>query len=123
MPQPFEPKVDRRRRQRFSLRCAVQFQRNRHPLEGETTNICSHGFYCIVREPFEPGEQLECVVDIRQAGLEIAWLGISLHCTVEVLRTDKVAQGYGIACQIRNYSVARSGVRQTKSGTRRVYYH
>src|ERR1700752_5455483 len=56
--QPF----DRRRRPRKPVHWTFYLSRkfSPHPIESVTRDLSSSGFYCIVSEPFVPGEPLEC---------------------------------------------------------------
>jgi len=81
-----------------------------HPVSGKTTNVSSHGFYCLVREPFESGERVECtlVIPIPKSGKPDAVLW--LKCQARLLRVEAVAgdKAFGIAFLIEEYCVAPS---------------
>jgi hypothetical protein len=115
--------AERRRRQRFALRCAVEFERNTAVLKGSIVNISSRGFFCITSEPLVEGEQLRCTVDLTDCARGVRWLGMNLNCDVIVLRSTPMAEGYGNACVISDYSVARPVVNSTSRTLSRAYYH
>jgi hypothetical protein len=99
---------ERRGRSRFPLQCRVEFEREGRRFTSATLNISSQGFYCLVDQPVQPGEELRCRVDLMQGQTSLELPGVSLNCEVVVLRSDWRPDGHGIACWIKNYTVARS---------------
>jgi hypothetical protein len=76
------------------------------PLDSNTKNVSSDGFYCVVREPFTAGEQIRCILALpafdpaRQDDL------IALDCLARVVRVELLGSAeYGIACAIEQYQV------------------
>jgi hypothetical protein len=76
-----------------------------HPVSGKTSNVSSQGFYCLVQEPFESGERVECtlVIPIPKSGKPDAV--IWLKCQARLLRVESVAgdKAFGIAFLIEEY--------------------
>ena len=76
-------------------------------MASKTKNVSSHGFYCVVQEPFESGERVECtvVIPIPKSGKpdDVLWL----KCQARVLRVEAAAAAttFGIAFQIEEYCV------------------
>jgi hypothetical protein len=102
-------KAERRSRPRAALQLVVHVSRARdkHPVASITRNVSSQGFYCLVQEPFESGERVECTVVIPIPKSvrpdEVLWL----KCRARVLRVETAAAdtAFGIACQIEEYCV------------------
>ena len=89
---------DRRQRKRLKLRCHLQLWRGDGvPLEAETDNISSTGFYCITQAPFSPGEDLTCELFIRSYEAT----PLVLHRKVRVVRVEikGLEPGFGVACE------------------------
>ena len=101
--------AERRSRPRASLQWVVQVSRagSKHPVAGKTRNISSQGFYCLVRDPFESGERVECtlVIPVPKSAkpADVLWL----KCQARVLRVEAAAKdtAFGIAFQIEEYCV------------------
>jgi hypothetical protein len=76
-------------------------------IASRTKNVSSEGFYCLVQEPFESGERVECTVVIpvpkSTKSDDVLWL----KCQARVLRVEAVMAetAYGVAFQIEEYSV------------------
>lgn len=101
-------KAERRSRPRAALHWVVHVSRagDQHPVASRTRNVSSQGFYCLVEEPFESGERVECtvVVPIPKSGRpdDALWL----KCQARVLRVEAAADtAYGIAFHIEEYCV------------------
>jgi hypothetical protein len=79
----------------------------KHPVSSKTRNVSSQGFYCLVQEPFESGERVECtvVIPIPESGKpdDVLWL----KCQARVLRVDATVANtaFGIAFLIEEYRV------------------
>jgi PilZ domain len=110
MVQSSSQNADRRRRQRFALRCSVEFERNSSVVKGSVQNISSRGFFCVTSEPLAEGEQVRCTIDLTDCAKGMRLLGMNLNCDVTVLRCSPIPEGYGSACVISDYSVARPAV-------------
>jgi hypothetical protein len=78
-----------------------------HPVSCKTRNVSSQGFYCLVQEPLESGELVECtvVIPIPKPGNPDAALW--LKCHARLLRVEAVAadKAFGIAFLIEEYCV------------------
>ena len=79
-----------------------------HPVSGKTSNVSSQGFYCLVQEPLESGERVECtlVIPTPKSGKPDA--ALSLKCHARLLRVEAVAgdKAFGSAFLIEEYCVA-----------------
>jgi hypothetical protein len=98
--------IDRRKRQRVPLHWSVQLARKvgTQTVETVTENLSSEGFFCIIKEQFKQGERLHCVI-ITDEILDSADSRIRVHCDVTVRRVEELAEGFGMACHIENYSI------------------
>src|SRR5512140_888267 len=89
---------ERRRRSRLSLCYHLQLWRvdGQLPLEAETDNISSSGFYCIAQEPCSPGEHLKCRLVIPSHSPPLV-----LDRQVRVIRVEikGLEPGFGVACE------------------------
>jgi hypothetical protein len=79
-----------------------------HPVSGKTRNVSSQGFYCLVQEPLESGERVECtmLIPIPKSGKPDAVL--CLKCQARLLRVEVMGadKGFGIAFLIEEYCLA-----------------
>jgi hypothetical protein len=101
---------ERRTRTRVLLRCPLRLYRRGYaqPLKGETQNLSSAGFYCLVkerRESFLPGDNLDCILTVPAENFSFGTGDVNLHCEVEVTRVDPKTEGAGVACRIDRYSL------------------
>jgi hypothetical protein len=102
-------KFERRIRPRAPLRWVVHVSRagGLRPVSGKTSNVSSQGFYCLVQEPLECGQRVECtlVIPIPKSGEPdaVVWL----KCQARLLRVEAVAgdNPFGIAFLIEEYCV------------------
>jgi PilZ domain len=99
--------MDRRRRSRVLLRCALQLYRkgSSQPFKGETQNLSSAGFYCLLHEPVDLGDRLECVLTMPGESFNQGKGDVNLLCKVEVIRIEDQPTGLGVACRIEHYSL------------------
>jgi hypothetical protein len=69
--------------------------------------VSSQGFYCLVQEPFESGEHLECIVVVPIPKSDKPDDVLCLKCQARVLRVEAVAAdtAFGVAFQIEEYCV------------------
>jgi hypothetical protein len=108
---PVARKAERRSRPRAALQWVVHVSRagGGHPIVSRTRDVSSQGFYCLVREPFESGERVECtvVIPVPKSARpdEVLWL----KCLARVLRVEAAAAdtAFGVAFQIEEYCVVR----------------
>ena len=109
---------DRRKRPRVALHWPVRlFRQFEGPsVESTTENLSSEGLYCIISEPFKPGERLQCMLAIPEGsfGLESS---VGLECHVTVRRMEQLRSGFGLGCHIEDYSlVTDPGVDRRRRG-------
>lgn len=86
-------------------------------MEACTLNVSSGGFYCRSPEPFSPGDNLTALLDLPSV-IADRDAGVVLRCDVRVLRLETVTgeTGWGIACQIEDYSIVRATNINTGAG-------
>jgi hypothetical protein len=98
---------ERRSRTRVLLRCPLRlYRRGRaQPFEGETQDLSSAGFYCLVHEPLHTGDCLDCILTVPGENFSFDTGNVNLHCEVEVTRVDDLSSTFGVACRIDHYSV------------------
>jgi len=99
--------AERRTRARVLLRCPLRLYRRGYaqPFEGETKDLSSAGFYCLVRESFFPGDNLDCILTVPAENFSVNTGNVNLHCEVKVTRVDNRPAGFGVACRIDHYSL------------------
>ena len=101
--------IERRTRNRVLLRFPFQLYRSADPdsFTGETRDLSSAGFYCLVREPVAQGDRLDCIitVPVPAANFSSQTGDVSLCCQVEVVRVDSLPAQFGVACRIDRYSL------------------
>lgn len=99
---------ERRRRRRAALESVVHFSRagSMLPISGKIRNISSQGLYCLVPEPLESGERLECMV-VMPAARSGRGAVLCLKCQARLLRVDALApdKAFGVALLIEEYTV------------------
>ncbi len=100
-------KNERRARTRVLLRCPLRLYRRgwAQPFEGETQDLSSAGFYCLVAESLHPGDCLDCILTVPGENFSFDTGNVNLHCEVEVTRVDSLPSNFGVACRIDHYSV------------------
>jgi hypothetical protein len=102
-------KSERRIRPRAALQLVVHVSRagGLRTVSGKTSNVSSQGFYCLVQEPLESGQRVECtvVIPIPKSGKPDA--AVWLKCRARLLRVEAVAgdNPFGIAFLIEEYCV------------------
>jgi hypothetical protein len=99
---------DRRKRPRVALHWPVRlFRQAEGPsVESTTENLTSEGLYCITKEPFKPGERLQCEIVIPGESLGFSESSIRLQCNVTVRRVEHLDRGFGLGCHIDDYTLA-----------------
>jgi hypothetical protein len=99
--------MDRRHRSRVLLRCPLRLYQmgSSQPLEGETQNLSSAGFYCVVRGSIDLGDRLECVLTVPGENFNQGKGDVKLRCQVQVVRIEDQVAGLGVACRIDQYSL------------------
>jgi|SRR5580658_5206291 hypothetical protein len=98
--------ADRRSTARLELTYAVSLSRpgEAFGIVTKTENVSSKGFYCLSKQPFFPGEMLDCEMAIP-GGIDAK--DLILTAVVEVLRVipQGMARGFGIACHVESYKI------------------
>lgn len=76
-------------------------------VHARTADISSGGFYCRSQRGFAPGEELTALIDIPAPSGGPDSVSIVLRCHVHVVRVEPLncEDGWGVACQILDYSV------------------
>ena len=97
---------DRRKRPRVALHWPVRLFRQAEgsSVESTTENLTSEGLYCITKEPFKPGERLQCEIIVPAAGLGLE-APVVLECHVTIRRVEQLPGGFGLGCHIEEYSL------------------
>jgi hypothetical protein len=107
---PDADRVERRQRVRTRVHWRVLLFRNQtsEAVESLTQDLSSHGFYCLSRDPFTPGERLHCTLRVPAHDPGGDEAERTLDCLVRVMRVDPAAveKFYGIACRIEDYRLA-----------------
>lgn len=98
---------ERRKRTRIALRWPVYLYREQGApsIESTTENLTSNGFYCVSKEAFQIGEQLECVITIPAGAFGYSDDPIRLQCRVKVMRVENQIGSYGLGCAIEDYEL------------------
>lgn len=98
---------ERRKRTRIALHWPVYLYRDQGapPVESTTENLTSNGFYCVCKERFQQGEQLECVIAIPEGAFGYSAAPIRLQCRVKVMRVEKQMNDFGLGCSIEDYEL------------------
>jgi hypothetical protein len=101
---------ERRKRKRIALHWPVYLYRDQAApsVESTTENLTSNGFYCISKEPFQLGEQLECVIAIPAGAFGYSEAPIRLQCRVKVTRVETQSENFGLGCCIEDYELLMS---------------
>jgi hypothetical protein len=101
---------ERRKRKRIALHWPVYLHRDSgaRSVESITVNLTSNGFYCISKEPFHLGEQLECVNAIPAGAFGYSEAPIRLQCRVKVMRVENQSENFGLGCYIEDYELLMS---------------
>ena len=100
------PSGDRRKRKRVAVHWPVRLFRTGRPSVPSTTeNLTSEGLYCIIQEPFKPGERLQCEIVIPAGSFGSAESFIRLQCHVTVRRVEHLRRGFGLGCHIEDYTL------------------
>jgi hypothetical protein len=96
---------ERRKRRRILLHWPVQLllRSAGEAIRTTTLNVSSDGFYCFSPEALDRGDVIRCTIAIPSSGNELR-----LRCRVRIVRieADAAGGGYGMGCQILQFSVA-----------------
>jgi hypothetical protein len=101
---------DRRGAVRLDMAYTVSLSRPGEPsaIVAKTQNLSTKGFYCVAEHPFSPQEKLNCELIIPSgAPGHLPRVDLVLRGVVEVIRVvaKGIDPGYGIACQIKSYTI------------------
>ena len=92
--------VERRAARRAALHCplSIRIDRPDAPLiRAVTQDLSSHGFSCVLDEPFEEGDRFECLVHLSS---------VALRCQSEVLWVKPLdPDRFVVGCRIVDYKV------------------
>ncbi|HXA06696.1 MAG TPA: PilZ domain-containing protein [Bryobacteraceae bacterium] len=108
---------ERRKRNRIALHWPVYLRRDPSatPVESRTENLTSNGFYCLAKEPFQLGEQLECTIAIPAGAFGYSESSIRLQCRVKVMRVENQSENFGLGCYIEDYELLLSSKPEPKA--------
>ena len=97
---------DRRKRVRVPVHWPVRLFGGvgRPAVETATENLSSEGFFCISNQRFEAGERLECEIVLPAESLGTPKTSLKLQCCVIVRRVEHRRDGFGVGCQIEEYT-------------------
>lgn len=71
----------------------------------QSRDVSSGGFYCLSGESLKPGEILNCVITLLPVPSHKKSRPVMLNCKVEVMRVEQRQPGFGLACQIHDFSL------------------
>jgi hypothetical protein len=100
--------IDRRNHERIRLRCPVSLWKSTEGtfVRTETENLNCRGFFCYSTEPYLPGDDLQATVEVPERFRNDRGTGsLVLRCQVEVVRIERLQAKYGVACQVKDYTV------------------
>jgi hypothetical protein len=99
--------IERRTQRRLALRWLVRLSGDRiGTIEAWTQNLSASSFYCIVDNPFAPGERIDCGLTVPGRGRGNPTSIGSIACQAEVMRVEALGagQGFGIAFRIIDFT-------------------
>ncbi len=105
------PNTERRLYRRLGLRWRLRLSSAAiGTVETRTENLSSRGFYCILESPLVPGDVVSCDITIPNYGAPDRGSSM-IVCQAEVIRVEAVGAdpGFGVACRILDFSLARDG--------------
>jgi PilZ domain len=102
--------LERRKRKRIALHWPVRLYRDQDSprIESTTENLSSNGFFCASTEPFQLGEQLQCVIAIPAGAFGYSDAHVRLQCRVRVIRIENQRDSYGLGCCIEDYELLKN---------------
>lgn len=106
---------DRRSGGRLNLALPLVLTRRgqRDPIQTKTENVSCNSFYCISDRPLFPDEVVDCELVIPGTDItSVPEPDLHLTCSARVVRVvgGHPNGGYGVACQLEDYTVTRSSV-------------
>jgi hypothetical protein len=102
--------LERRRRARADLHWTAHLRRTTSEdlVDAQTRNVSSEGLYCVSPVPFQPGELLECVIELPASGETRE--PRTLCCRATTVRLEQLNENlFGVALHIDDYSVGAPG--------------
>ena len=103
-------RLERRKHRRFATQWRLRISGiTPQTVLARTVDVSSGGFYCYSSRAFLPGDRLTVLLDIPNGLRDQDSEPIVLRCDVRVLRAEVTRGdlGWGMACQILDYSVLR----------------
>ncbi len=100
---------ERRARVRLRLRRQIRIRRfGKHErVHTYTENVSSAGFYCVVPEPFSPGEDLDCLLSLEAGPFSAPAARLLIHAQVRWTATLSQGASFAIGCKIITYMFLR----------------
>ena len=77
------------------------------PLETRTENLSASGFYCVCKQQFQVGDQMEAIIRFPHMYRTHYESGLCLKCSVRVVRVESTDAGsaFGVGCRIEDYQL------------------
>ena len=98
------PLQERRTRARAPIRMPVHIMAAGQHFECVTKDLSCEGIYMLSDRQLPHGSV--CVGTIALPGLDSGTAdAVQVTCTLEVVRSEQLGSGFGIACRIRKYAV------------------
>jgi hypothetical protein len=72
-------------------------------IETTTQDLCSRGFYCVIPEIMQSGQEIDCRISIPDAAARHQDRWLQLLCRARVNRVEVRTDGYGLGCELRDY--------------------
>jgi hypothetical protein len=97
---------ERRKRVRIKVRWPIWFSKDglKEPVEIETSDLSSGGFYFLTKEPFESGEYRVCTLGMPANEPWGVDHFLFVECKVQVVRIQPDRDGLsGVGCRIQDY--------------------
>lgn len=107
--------IERRTDVRLKLRMPILlfWAESENPVQSETVDISSRGFYCTTKEPFAPGDRLRCLLSLPVPRDSVE-SELYLDGEIEVMRVlvDNATPGFGLGCRIADYRLVNKQTAQ-----------
>jgi hypothetical protein len=90
--------------ERLTLRCpAEMFSPSGGGSPAKTLNISSKGLYCVTTMQVAAGAHLHARIEMTPDGFRAGDTPVCLDCDLEVVRVQRISDGYGLGCRIVDY--------------------
>ena len=102
---------ERRKQRRLPLHWPIRVSSNPlGTLKTKTENLSAQGFYCFLDTSPTPGAILECHLTVPNYGPTDSAAIRSIRCQAEVVRLEArgTEPGFGVACRILDFKLAKS---------------